>query len=137
MKTHVLYHASPHPDIALLIPQRRDTPGLQPNSPPAVYASDHPAYAAAHGFRWASAEGFELFFFRSTPVLVVPRFHRQRLFNRVYLYEVAPGCFEQLTNVGPAGHNFCAFVDVAPISVREFESVAAAVEILGGAIVLT
>jgi len=62
---NMLYHASPQGGIKVFEPRRESTPSIEQGlSPPRVYAADHPAYAAGHGFRWGTSEGFELGFVR-------------------------------------------------------------------------
>lgn len=55
-KPDFLYHGSPNPDIQELEPRKGHVPDDKDLE--RSFASDLPAFAAAHGFSWASKEGF-------------------------------------------------------------------------------
>lgn len=106
-----LYHASPRGALQLLKPRHRFTPRSHQDSLPAIYASDHPAYAAAHGFPWSTAEGVRLLFDGPKPVLILPEKLRNRLLRPVYVYSVPFSSFELLHDVPPFGHNFRSYLE--------------------------
>lgn len=55
------YHGSSTDGINRLEPRLRYTPGEELDSPASIYASDLPAFAAAHSFPWSSDEGIDLY----------------------------------------------------------------------------
>lgn len=55
-----LYHGTLTDNIELLEPRLRYTPGEEEDSPAGIYATDDPAFAAAHAFPWSSLEGIDL-----------------------------------------------------------------------------
>ena len=68
-KPPFVYHGS-SVEITELEPRERFTPAEGVGS--RVYASDLPAFAAAHAFPWHSGEGIELDIDEGTAVLRVP-----------------------------------------------------------------
>jgi uncharacterized protein len=131
-----LYHASPVGQLELLTPHRRFTPGSDHESRPAIYASDHPAYAAAHAFTWSTSDGVQLFFDGPKPVLIVPERLRERLLRPAYVYSVPYSSFELLHGVPPFGRNFRSYASIVPLGVDAFDTVVDAVEGLGGTVVV-
>lgn len=129
------FHASPTGDIQEFEPRKRSTPGTMEHEevPLAVYAGDDPAYVAAHGFLWGSAEGFRLGYEGSKVVFEVPQQHAKRLEQKVYLYKLPKDTFVVLENVPPLGHNFWSTAAVKPVeSPQEFQSIREAIECFGG-----
>jgi hypothetical protein len=132
-----LYHGSTAGGIEELEPRRRFTPGvLGTAAPPAVYATDDPAYAAAQAFPWSSAEGFDLHYADGAAVLTVPAEHAPRLEQPIYVYEVPAASFELLPDVAPRGRNYRSLRAVRPLSVQTFPTVRAGIERLGGRVCL-
>ena len=125
-----LYHGSTTPDIKEFEPRKRLTPGaLGKDASPAVYATDHPAYAAAQSFPWSSSEGFDARFKRGLiskrerVVLIVPRKFKGRLNQKVYIYKLPGATFELIEGAAPEGHNFRSLVKVKPVDYKPFETV--------------
>src|SRR4051812_15559937 len=98
---------------------------------PAVYSSPLPAFAAAHGFRWSSNEGFTLYVVDCEVVFKVPERFRYRLLVPVYLYELPPDHFE-ITPEETTGWTFHSRMKVVPLDVRKFGSVEEAIFSFGG-----
>lgn len=138
----VLYHGSDRGDIRRLEPRKRFTPGShRTEAPPAVYASDDPAYAAAHSFPWTTAEGIILGFERNAEgnhvvILRVPKALAHRLEQPVYLYALPAKAFELMPDVPPRGHNFRSLEAVGPLLTQSFPNVRAAIEEHGGRVEL-
>ena len=137
-----LYHGTVAEGVAAFEPRRRYTPGaLGAAAPPAVYATDDPAYAAAHAFPWSSAEGFDLsyrvpFDAGGRPVLRVPAGQAHRLERPVFVYALPAEAFEPLPTVEPRGRNYRSRAPVRPVGVERFPTVRAAVEHYGGRVEL-
>ena len=81
-KPTLLYHGTGVPNIDMMEPRKRFTPGGQ-NAPERVYAGDMPAFAAAHSFPWATEEGFELSVEDGTVIFKVPSKFKSRLEQKV------------------------------------------------------
>ena len=136
-KPEFVYHGSDQADIEEFEPRTRYTPGaLQGQEmPPAIYAGDDPAYAAAHAFPWGSAEGFNLRYEAGKVVLAVPEQLAHRLEQKVYIYKLSGDAFEVLPDVAPEGHNFWSKVHTKPVEQPvAFDSVREAIEHFGGEI---
>jgi hypothetical protein len=128
-----LYHGTSVAGIEELEPRRRFTPGaLGMDAPPAIYATDDPAYAAAQAFPWSSAEGFDLRYVEGVVVLTVPGEHAPRLEQPICVYELPATSFELLPQVAPRGRNYRSLRAVRPISVQAFPTVRAGIERYGG-----
>ncbi len=133
-----LYHGTVAEGVEALAPRRRYTPGaLGDDPPPAVYATDDPAYAAAHAFPWSSKEGFGLSYDApyergGRPVLRVPAAQEHRLERPVFVYALPAEGFELLGTVTPLGQNYRIEAPVPPVGVERFPTVRAAVEHYGG-----
>lgn len=134
----ILYHASPDDGIDELIPQKISTPGIEEGTSPArIYAGNDPAYAAAHGFRWETKEGFNLGFVlddtgKEIVKLSVPRHLMHRLDQPVSVYSLPSDDFEVLAHVNPPGRNFASSKPVKPIDKKIFPSITSAIEFYGG-----
>ena len=135
-----VYHASSRSDLDLIIPRKRATPAVEMGrSPPRVYAGDNPAYAAAHGIPWATAEGFLLLADLDEQgegyvEFGVPRDLMQRLDQPVCIYCLPREGFERLVGVEPEGHNFASTNIVMPLARQAFPSVCAAIKCCGGVV---
>lgn len=134
----VLYHGTMAADIQELVPRQRYTPGIADGTgvPPAVYATDDPAYAAGHAFPWRSADGIDLGYEDDQLILRVPVAEQGRLDQPIYVYALPPDSFEVLPDVTPLGRNFRSLVPVRPVGVEAFPSVRAAMAHYGGRIVV-
>lgn len=132
-----LYHGSQTPNIKVLVPNKRSTPGaLGKEVPPAIYAGDDKAYCAAHAFPWGSAEGFSLYFDKSNKVVFeVPVSEKERLNTKIYIYTVNADDFELLPTVSPKGHNFWSLNETTVLNVEEFTNVAEAITKFGGKVI--
>jgi hypothetical protein len=129
-----LYHGSSTPDLKVLEPRIRFTPGsLGKRAPEAIYAGDEPAYAATHGFPWSSKEGFDVVYENGKVVLIVPEAHRERLLQPLFVYEV-PGDGFELLDTEPKGHNYWTRERIVPVRCVRYETVTDAVERNGGSI---
>lgn len=128
----VLFHASP---ILLdeIAPRKRSTPGAeQADWPELVYASDTPAYAAAHAFPWGSELGIRLDARGDAPLKMwVPEQHRHRLERPMYLYTVPRGSFLP-TAEDESGLTYHSRTAVRALSCTSFASVEAAITHFGG-----
>ena len=136
----VVFHGSNSRGIEEFKLRRRFVPGVEGDAaPPAVYASDDPAYAAGHSFPWTSSDGIDLGFCRDEfqreqVVLSVPEKLLERLKQPVFLYTLLGERFQLLPNVSPIGHNYRCLRTVKAIDVVEFDSVTEAVAYYGGKI---
>ncbi len=133
---NILYHGSIEPNIKILEPRKRYTPReLGENVPPAIYASDEPAYCVAHAIPWESGEGFDLTFDEVGKVkFTAPKNYKDRLNQKIYIYEVPKEKFELLAGVSPKGHNYWSKYPVEVISVSMFRNVFEALDSYGGGI---
>jgi len=131
----VLYHGSITPNIEQLEPRRRYTPGqLGDDVPAAVYATDDPAYAAAHAFPWGSDEGFDLRYIDGMLHFEVPAQFRDRLKVPAYLYELPADNFTVIDGVRPLGRNYWATVPVKPTGRIDYQTVEEGVTKNGGVV---
>lgn len=134
-----LYHGSQTDNIETLEPRKRYTPGEITNSPSAIYASDDPAFAAAHAFPWSSSEGIELYYDRDEEdlpehvVLEVPKSLEARLNEPIFIYQVPLEDFE-LLDIPPHSHNYRALEPVPCLTKQRFETVAEAITSFGGTV---
>jgi hypothetical protein len=134
-----LYHGSPIGDINVLEPRKLSTPGGEINSPEGVYASDDPAFAAAHAFRWGSSEGIDLYCDTnengdSVVHLEIPEEISERLNQITYIYKVSSKTFK-LLDIPPEGRNFRTLEKVECIGHESFKTVTAAIEKFGGKVI--
>lgn len=138
LKPQFFYHASPNSGIEEFEPRRLSSPGIEfGHSPERVFASDDPAYAAGHGFRWGNSSGIELGFEddgdgEKRVCLSVAWDQKDLLDQPVYIYQLPADGFEELIHVTPKGHNFATEKNVKPVSVQSFPDVRSAVEFYGG-----
>ena len=134
--TNYLYHGSITPNIEILEPRKRYTPGaLGKEVPPAVYAGDDPFYCIGHALPWSSKDGFDLGFdAHGKCVFYVPLDRKFLLNQEVYLYTVPKEKFMLLPNVAPNGHNYWSLDSVKTIKVKKFKTVFEAAEKLNGII---
>jgi hypothetical protein len=101
-----------------------------------VYASDIPAFAAAHAFPWSTNEGFELSVSGVGRVtLSVPPQHQQRLQCPAYLYAVRANSFVSTVSEG-SGHTYHSDAPVQVLSCTPFRTVEEAIKSHGGIIAL-
>lgn len=134
-----LYHGSQTDNIEVLEPRTRYTPGTEKDSPAGIYASEDPAFAAAHAFPWSSAEGVNLYYDSDENnssqhvILEVPKSVEARLEQPIIIYEVDAKNFE-LLNIPPAGHNFRSLEAVKCLAKKRFENVKEAVQHYGGVV---
>jgi hypothetical protein len=104
--------------------------------PALVYASDIPAFAAAHAFPWSTNEGFELSASGVGRVtLSVPPQHQQRLQCPAYLYAVRANSFVSTVSEG-SGHTYHSDAPVQVLSCTPFRTVEEAIKSHGGIIAL-
>ncbi len=126
MKKH-LYHGSITPGIKELQPRKRFTPSaLGKNISPAIYATDDPCYAVAHGFPWNTKEGFDTYYRKNKLILNVPKKFRKRLKQKIYIYKLPRKNFKLLKNVKPIGRNYRSHIKIKPTSVKYFKDIIAA-----------
>jgi hypothetical protein len=133
-KPAFLYHGSITPDIEILEPRKRYTPGSEENAPERIYAGDLPAFAAAHSFPWGSKEGFELFVENEKVIFRVPCRFKERLMQKAYLYKVSSDKFER-TSSEVTGHTYHSQEATKPVKIQKFNSVGEAIEYFGGEVV--
>jgi hypothetical protein len=101
-----------------------------------VYASNIPAFAAAHAFPWSTNEGFELSVSGVGRVtLSVPPQHQQRLQCPAYLYAVLADSFVSTVS-GGSGHTYHSDAPVQVLSCTPFRSVEEAIKSHGGIVAL-
>ncbi len=124
-----LYHGTIVPNIKELEPRKRYTPGqIDYDVPPAVYATDDPAYASAHAFPWGSNEGFDLYYDKQNILTFqVPKKYKSRLETEIFIYEVPEDKFTLLENVSPKGRNYWSLEKVVPITIMHYKSVEEAI----------
>jgi hypothetical protein len=130
-----LYHGTQIDNIEHLEPRLRYTPGKESSSPPGIYASDLPAFAAAHSFPWSSDEGIDLYVAESTVVMEIPRSLLPRLQAKIYIYTVDSHPFSRVEQES-TGHTFRATVPVDCLEKIGFENVVDAIEYYGGQVVV-
>lgn len=128
-----LYHGSVTAGIEILEPRRRSIPGgADPETQPKLtYASDNPAFAAAHSFLWGSNEGFELSVEKSGVLFRVPADQQARLNVPVHIYTVSGEHFGLTPGEG-TGHTFHSDQPTKPTAVESFATVQEAIEHFGG-----
>lgn len=135
MTSITLYHGSQTDNITTLEPRKRFIPGNDTAPPAAIYASDHPAYAAAHAFPWATAEGVNLYFDRQQVMLEIPKSLEERLNRPIFIYTVPANTFEPVAS-DAVGHNFRSVKPVTCLAKRRFETVIDAVTTFGGTVTI-
>lgn len=129
-----VYHGSSTPMLTTLEPRKQSIPREVERAawPELVYASDLPAFAAAHAFSWGTNEGFQLLVSADGRVtMLVPSQHRHRMQRPVYLYTAYAGSFVS-TSEEHSGHTFHSSEPVAVLSCAAFASVEEAIEHHGG-----
>lgn len=120
----------------MLEPRKRFVPGGVEDSrwPALIYASELPAFAAAHAFPWSSTEGFRLTVSVDARVtLSVPELHRNRLQQPIYLYQVPAGSFT-LTAAEHTGHTYHSDLSIPVLACAHFPTVEEAIEHHGGTV---
>jgi len=133
MKLKYLYHGSITSEIRELEPRKRYTPGvLKGRAKPAIYAAADPAYAVAHGFPWGSSEGFDVYEYNGVVTLVVPKKHKKRLNQPVFIYKISGKYFKLLVNDSPKTQIYISYRKVKPTEVISFSSVAKAIKYYKG-----
>jgi hypothetical protein len=135
MASITFYHGSQTDNIRTLEPRKRFVPSHETAPPAAIYASDHPAYAAAHAFHWTTAEGVRLYFDRLQVMLEVPKSLEERLHRPIFIYTVLADTFEPVAS-DRVGHNFRSVKPVNCLAKRRFETVIDAVTTFGGTVTI-
>jgi diadenosine tetraphosphate (Ap4A) HIT family hydrolase len=130
-----LYHGSSTDDIERLEPSLRYTPGEELDSPASIYASDLPAFAAAHSFPWSSDEGIDLYVDGTIVTLEILETHFDRLQKATYIYLVADNQFS-LLECESSGHTFRTTQPVDCLQKISFPSVVEAIEHYGGRVII-
>ena len=130
-----LYHGSSVDGIECLEPRLRYTPGDEEMSPAGIYASDLPAFAAAHSFPWSSDEGIDLYVDEGTVFLQVPHSLAPRLQRSTFIYVVDGSQFTFLT-CEATGHTFRATKAIPCLQKMSFPSVTDAITHYGGHVVI-
>ena len=132
-KPPFLYHGSLNGDIKVLEPREGHTPAEGVGK--RIYATQLPAWAAAHSWDWSSDEGIRLSIEDEDRVLLqVPRAHAERLDVPVFIYRLPSGTFNLLP--GGSGYTFDSTEKVRTADVQKFNSVKEAVEHFGGKVVI-
>ena len=134
MKT--IYHGTTTPNIAILEPRKRFTPGganIADMIKPRIYASYVPAFAVAHGFPWSSADGIDIEISEGKVTLVLPKNKSGILDQKVCLYELPDTTFVH-TDEEETGLTYHTEVNTVPLSVKCFASISEAMEVNGGRI---
>ncbi len=135
MKPKYVYHGSITSGIKELDPRKRYTPGvLGKDVRAAIYAAANPVYAAAHGFPWGSSEGFDVYENKGIVTLVVPKRHRKRLNQPVFIYKLPGKYFKLLVNDSPKTQIYISYKKVKPVDVFSFDSVTEAIKYYKGKI---
>lgn len=132
--SQLVYHGSSTPMLTTLEPRKQSIPREVERAawPELVYASDLPAFAAAHAFSWGTDEGFQLVVSAGGRVtMLVPGQHRHRMQRPVYLYAAYAGSFVS-TSEEHSGHTFHSSEPVAVLSCAAFASVEEAIKHHGG-----
>lgn len=129
------YHGSSTDGIERLEPRRRYTPGEEFNSPASIYASDLPAFAAAHSFPWATEEGVDLYVDGSVVTIEIPRTLLDRLQQSTYIYTVDATEFSPVESES-TGHTFRSTKSVDCLEKTSFKTVIEAIDHYGGRVVI-
>jgi len=129
------YHGSSTDGIECLEPRLRYTPGEELSSPSSIYASDLPAFAAAHSFPWSSDEGIDLYVDGQTVIMEIPLSVYERLLRKTYIYVVDSNQFS-LVDCESTGHTFRATTPVDCLEKISFQSVVEAIEYYSGHVVI-
>jgi hypothetical protein len=135
MAAITLFHGTQTDNIEVLEPRERYYPGTDTAPRPAIYATDVPAYASAHAFPWATAEGVDLHFEENRVVLEVPKALEERLNKPIFIYTV-PGDTFQAVIEDTMGHNFRSTERVRCLAKTRFETVTEAVTSYGGTVII-
>ncbi len=129
------YHGSPTDGIDCLEPRIGHIPGNETNSPPSVYASDLPAFAAAQSFSWSTDEGIDLYVDNETVVLEIPASISSRLQSQAYIYSVDSQQFSRVESE-TTGHTFRSTGQVPCLQKESFQNVVEAIEYYGGKVIV-
>lgn len=133
-KPPFLYHGSTTAGIVELNPRERHKPNEEVGA--RVYATQSPAWAAAHSWDWSSDEGIKLHIDKSGKVVLqVPAQFRARMEVPVYLYKV-PSVSFNLTSEEGSGSTYDSGENIVPVDVEKFNSVIEAVQHFGGEVIL-
>ncbi len=135
MAAITLFHGSQTDNIDIFEPRQRYVPGNDKAPRPAIYATDDPAYASAHAFPWATAEGVDLHFENNRVVLMVPKALEERLNKPIFIYTLPGDTFQPVTE-DPIGHNFRSTERVKYLAKTRFETVFEAVTSFGGTVIV-
>lgn len=134
-ETAFFYHGSSTDGIECLEPRLRHAPGEELSSPSSIYASDLPAFAAAHSFPWSSDEGIDLYVDGQMVIMEIPLPIYERLLRKTYIYVVDSKQFS-LVECESTGHTFRALTPVNCLEKACFQSVVEAIEHYGGQVVI-
>lgn len=133
-----LYHGSLTADINTLEPRLRYIPGNEESSPESIYATDDPAFAAAHSFPWSSDEGINLYYDEDIEnerkpcvCLEIPAALFERLHQPVYIYKLESHNFSWIQE-DVVGRTFRSFESVKCLSCQHFSTVVEAIQAFGG-----
>lgn len=134
----VLYHGTTAGDVQELVPRRRYTPDNTHVSDvlPAVYATDDPACAASHAFRWRSADGITLGYEEDQLILRITAAEQGCLDQPIFIYTLPADSFDEIPDVPPLGRTYRSLVPVRPVGVDAFPNVRAGMAQYGGRIVV-
>ncbi|HEY5236648.1 MAG TPA: hypothetical protein VIJ14_10745 [Rhabdochlamydiaceae bacterium] len=121
--------------IKILQPRQLFFPDTKTPPPPAIYATDIPAYAAARAFPWTAVEDVEICFEQNQFVLKVPSTMQAQLNQTVFLYILSSDKF-QAVDIEPTGHYFRSMEAIKKIGKLRFETVVDAVERFGGIVIV-
>lgn len=137
-----LYHGSITENINRLEPRQRFTPGNEQNAPEAIYATDDPAFAAAHAFPWASTEGINLYYDedelnegRPCVHIEVPSALFERLNQPVTLYTLGSKTFSWVEEE-VVGRTYRSLEAVQTLGAQRFNTVTEAIETYGGKVIM-
>lgn len=135
-----LYHGSITGNIATLEPRKRYVPGNEKNSPECIYATDDPAFAAAHAFPWTSSEGIDLYYYTEDEgvervYLEIPITLCERLNRPVFIYTLNSKNFTWVQEE-VVGRTYRSLEAVQCLSSQRFDTVKEAVETLGGKVII-
>ena len=145
MKQEVLYHGSPIQGLKTLGLRRESNPGVEPDSPAAVYAGITPAYCATFAFPYGNSKGVER---GSESIMVngreeegpftltVPSALAHYLDNPASVYVVPADKFAVQPHITPVGWNFRSLAEVEVMEELKFPTIREAIEQLGGKVVI-
>lgn len=131
-KPPFVYHGSDAGTIEDFEPRKRFTPAEDVGE--LVYASDLPAFAAAHSFPWGTDEGFDLSINDGRIIFRVPVQFKERLMIPVFVYKLSSEQFDWNAQES-TGHTLSSARQVKPSSIEQFSSVEEAIRHFGGEVI--